>query len=65
MYLRNILNFIICLSRNPNLSRTHDIEASFTPFNKSNPNLSHGNNSGMVIHSELYVGEMNKEKLYG
>ena len=42
----SILNFIICLSRNPYLSRTHDIEASFTPLHKSKPNLSRGLNWG-------------------
>ena len=39
-----ILNCIINMSRNPNLSRTHDIEASFSPFLKGNPNLSRGLN---------------------
>ena len=39
-----ILNCIMYLSRNPILSRTHDIEASFSPFLKGNPNLSRGLN---------------------
>ena len=42
--MKLILNFVIYLSRNPNLSRTLDIEASFTQFPQSNPNLSRGLN---------------------
>ena len=34
-----ILHCTIYLNRNPNLSRTQDIEASFSPFPKGNPNL--------------------------
>ena len=40
----SILDCIIYLGRNPNLSRTHDIETSFTTFPKSNPYLSRGLN---------------------
>ena len=39
-----MLNLKIYFSRNPNLSRTHNIEASFTQFHKRNPNLSRGLN---------------------
>ena len=39
-----ILNCIIYLSKNPNLSRTHDIEPSFSPFLKCHLNLSRGLN---------------------
>ena len=39
-----ILMCIIYLSRTPNLSRTYDIEASFTPIPKGCPYLSCGLN---------------------
>ena len=42
----SILDRIINLGRNPNLSRTHDIEASFTTFPQSNPYLSRILNEG-------------------
>ena len=42
--LRFITDFIMYLSRNPYISRTLDMEASFTPFPKRNPISSRGLN---------------------
>ena len=43
-FIRLVLDCGIYVSKTPNLSRTHDIETSFTLFYKTNPYLSRGLN---------------------